>query len=202
MHPPTNAAAGTAADHYGHFDLIMGRRAPEEVWPHITTHLAAHDAVTCSPLPAIAGAAPHHGVDGGGLRPCGCDSGDSCGCYCCSCEGAPSRCESNEGGAATPLEACPGRPARSCSLSTSSDLLQGYTPAPAAAAAASAAVAATVAAAAAAAAEAKAAAAESVAAAAKAAAAAARCVAADASAAAAAAAAAASAVAGGGRLVC
>ena len=34
------------ADDYGHFDLIMGKRAPAEVWPEITAFLAAgHDAL-------------------------------------------------------------------------------------------------------------------------------------------------------------
>jgi pimeloyl-ACP methyl ester carboxylesterase len=34
------------ADHYGHFDLLVGKRAPQEVWPHITRFLQGdqHDA--------------------------------------------------------------------------------------------------------------------------------------------------------------
>ena len=30
-------------DHYGHFDLLMGRRAKEEVFPHIDRFLDEHD---------------------------------------------------------------------------------------------------------------------------------------------------------------
>jgi hypothetical protein len=30
-------------DHYGHFDLLVGRRAPQEVWPHIDAWLDEHD---------------------------------------------------------------------------------------------------------------------------------------------------------------
>ncbi|GBF90704.1 alpha beta hydrolase [Raphidocelis subcapitata] len=37
-------AYGTAKSHYGHFDVIMGKNAREEVWPHITAFLAEHDA--------------------------------------------------------------------------------------------------------------------------------------------------------------
>ena len=31
------------ADHYGHFDLLMGRRAGREVFPHIDRWLDAND---------------------------------------------------------------------------------------------------------------------------------------------------------------
>lgn len=31
-------------DHYGHFDPIIGRRARDEVWPHLLRWLAEHDA--------------------------------------------------------------------------------------------------------------------------------------------------------------
>jgi pimeloyl-ACP methyl ester carboxylesterase len=34
------------AEHYGHFDLIVGRHAQREVWPHITAFLARGDART------------------------------------------------------------------------------------------------------------------------------------------------------------
>jgi hypothetical protein len=30
--------------HYGHFDVIVGRNAQQEVWPHLTAFLEAHDA--------------------------------------------------------------------------------------------------------------------------------------------------------------
>lgn len=30
-------------DHYGHFDPLIGRRAPVEVWPHVERWLAEHD---------------------------------------------------------------------------------------------------------------------------------------------------------------
>ena len=29
--------------HYGHFDVVVGRRAREEVWPLVLEHLEAHD---------------------------------------------------------------------------------------------------------------------------------------------------------------
>lgn len=32
------------AEHYGHFDLVIGRHAPEETWPAIDAWLDAHDA--------------------------------------------------------------------------------------------------------------------------------------------------------------
>lgn len=36
--------SGTAKDHYGHFDLVIGKRAASEVWPHVAAHLEVHDA--------------------------------------------------------------------------------------------------------------------------------------------------------------
>ncbi|GBF95977.1 alpha beta hydrolase [Raphidocelis subcapitata] len=41
---------GTAKDHYGHFDVIMGKNAREEVWPYITSFLSDHDAPVISGL--------------------------------------------------------------------------------------------------------------------------------------------------------
>jgi hypothetical protein len=43
--------SGTSKEHYGHFDVIMGKNARTEVWPHILGHLEQHDA------PVIAGIA-------------------------------------------------------------------------------------------------------------------------------------------------
>jgi glycerol dehydrogenase-like iron-containing ADH family enzyme len=30
--------------HYGHFDVIVGRNAQQEVWPHLKAFLEQHDA--------------------------------------------------------------------------------------------------------------------------------------------------------------
>jgi pimeloyl-ACP methyl ester carboxylesterase len=37
------AGRGNAQEHYGHFDVICGRRAPDESWPHLVRWLDEHD---------------------------------------------------------------------------------------------------------------------------------------------------------------
>ena len=46
------------ADHYGHFDLLIGRRAPQEVFPLIHEWLEGSESVHDVPSPAPAPEAP------------------------------------------------------------------------------------------------------------------------------------------------